>query len=274
MISNLTTYFYACVVGVWAVSSVTAIASEEGQATVDESEKKGRAIAVEANARNTGFVDSQQVMTMLLKDRKGRERQRTLRVKTLERLDDGDWSMTVFDQPADVKGTAMLTHSHGIEPDDQWLYLPALKRVKRISSKNRSGSFMGSEFSFEDMSAFEEEKYSYRYLRDEPCAEQQCFVSEWVPNYENSGYSKIDVWIDQEEYRTYKIDFYNKRKELIKTLQQSDFKLYKDKFWRSHLLEMQNHKTGKSTALVIDSYEFAIGLQERDFDQSALKRAK
>ena len=63
----------------------------------------------------------------------------------------------------------MLTHSHKVEDDDQWLYLPALKRVKRISSSNKAGSFMGSEFAYEDMTSQEIEKYSYRWLRDEPC---------------------------------------------------------------------------------------------------------
>ena len=74
----------------------------------------------------------------------------------------------MFDEPRDVKGTALLIHAHRESADDQWLYLPALKRVKRISSSNQSGSFMGSEFAYEDMSSPEVEKFTYMYLRDEP----------------------------------------------------------------------------------------------------------
>ncbi len=91
--------------------------------------EKGIAIAAEADRRDSGYVDSEESFTMVLRDSKGRERFRTLRTKTLERTDDGDWSLTIFDEPADVKGTAMLTYSHGLEPDDQWLYLPALTQV-------------------------------------------------------------------------------------------------------------------------------------------------
>ena len=78
-------------------------------------------------------------MKMILKNRAGNTSVRTIRTKTLEVSGDGDKSLSIFDEPADVKGTAMLTYSHGLEPDDQWLYLPAIKRVKRISSRNKSG---------------------------------------------------------------------------------------------------------------------------------------
>ncbi len=236
--------------------------------------EKGIAIAAEADRRDSGYVDSEESFTMVLRDSKGRERFRTLRTKTLERTDDGDWSLTIFDEPADVKGTAMLTYSHGLEPDDQWLYLPALKRVKRISSKNRSGPFMGSEFAFEDLSDFELEKYSYRYLRDEPCGEHSCFVSEWVPAYEHSGYTRIEVWHDREEYREQKIEFYDKVGKHLKTLVLNDYSLYRERFWRPLKMEMTNHKTGKATLLHFNNIELGAGLTEREFDQNSLRRAK
>ena len=106
---------------------------------------------------------------MVLRNKQGQESRRQLRVKIFEVAGDGDKSMFVFDEPRDVKGTALLIHAHRESTDGQWLYLPALKRVKRISSSNRSGSFMGSEFAYEDMSAQEVERFTYRYLRDEPC---------------------------------------------------------------------------------------------------------
>ena len=88
----------------------------------------------------------------------GRKARRQLRVKVLEVPEDGDKSLFVFDEPLDVQGTALLVHAKREGADDQWLYLPALNRVKRISSSNRSGSFMGSEFAYEDMTAQEVEK--------------------------------------------------------------------------------------------------------------------
>ena len=235
---------------------------------------RGAEIAAEADRRDSGYVDSEETFTMVLRDKKGRERTRILRTKTFERMDDGDWSLTIFDQPADVKGTAMLTYSHGLEPDDQWLYLPALKRVKRISSKNRSGPFMGSEFSFEDLSDFELEKYTYRYIGEEPCGELNCFVSEWVPAYEHSGYARIEVWHDQAEYRVQKTVYYDRRNAHLKTLVYEGYTLHDERFWRASSLQMTNHKNGKTTLLYYDDVKFGVGLSERDFDQNALKRAK
>jgi len=92
---------------------------------------------------------------MTLRNRAGKESLRNVRIKNLEVDGDGDKSLSIFDEPADVKGTTSLTWSHSDKPDDQWLYLPALKRVKRISSKNKSGPFMGSEFAFEDIGSQE-----------------------------------------------------------------------------------------------------------------------
>ncbi|MDE0362481.1 MAG: outer membrane lipoprotein-sorting protein, partial [Rhodospirillaceae bacterium] len=159
-------------------------------------EEKGLRIAREASARDDGFGDFTAGMTMVLRDRHGRESVRRMRFKVLEVPGDGDKSLFVFDQPRDVRGTALLTHAHTNAQDDQWLYLPALKRVKRINAARRSGSFMGSEFSYEDMSSQEVNEYTYKYLREEPCGEFTCTVTEQVPLDKKSGYSRKVVWQD------------------------------------------------------------------------------
>ena len=116
-------------------------------------EEAGIEIAREARARKSGFGNFTARQVMVLRNKRGQESRRQIRVRVLEVEGDGDKSMFVFDQPRDVEGTAFLIYSHKEDADEQWLYLPALKRVKRISSSNRSGSFMGSEFAYEDMSA-------------------------------------------------------------------------------------------------------------------------
>ena len=128
-------------------------------------EQKGLLIATESERRDNGFGDHSSDMTMTLRNQHGDEVTRYLRINTLEVVGDGDKSLTIFDRPADIKGTALLTFSHKKGPDDQWLYLPALKRVKRISSGNKSGAFMGSEFAYEDLSSQEVEKYTYKFSR-------------------------------------------------------------------------------------------------------------
>ena len=235
---------------------------------------RGLEIAQEHDRRDTGFKDSRAVMTMTLRNKRGDESVRHLRVKTLEMEGDGDKSMSVFDKPRDVKGTAMLTYSHGLRPDDQWLYLPSLKRVKRISSRNKSGPFMGSEFAYEDIGSQEVEKYTYNYLRDEVLNGVDCFVVEGRPAYEYSGYTRREVWYDKAEYRPMQVVFYDRKGSLLKTLSYRDYQQYLDKYWRAAEMYMENHQTGKSTTLAWSDYQFQTGLTARDFDKNSLKRAR
>ncbi len=237
-------------------------------------EEKGLQIAKAADAYDQGFVDFTANMQMILKNKKGEVSKRQIRIRTLEVDGDGDKSMSIFDEPADVKGTAMLTYSHGLKPDDQWLYLPAIKRVKRINSRNKSGPFMGSEFAFEDLGSQEVEKYSYKYLRDEACEDRQCFVIERIPAYKFSGYTRQQVWLDQQDYRLMKADFYDRKNELLKTLTASDYQQYLGRYWRPGKMEMINHQNGKSTTLEWSDYRFKTGLQDRDFKSQTLKRVR
>ena len=152
-------------------------------------EERGLEIATAVQAQDEGFVDSASAMTMTLINRSGKKSTRRMRSHVLEVQGDGDKSMSIFDEPADVKGTASLTHSHATDADEQWLYLPALKRVKRISSKNKSGPFMGSEFAFEDISSQEVDKYTYRYLGDVDLDGRVTHQVEAIPAYAHSGRS-------------------------------------------------------------------------------------
>ena len=219
--------------------------------SAETAEEKGLAIAVEADKRNEGFVDSTATMRMVLRNRAGKESLRQMRSMVLEVTGDGDKSLTIFDEPRDVKGTASLTFSHATEPDDQWLYLPALKRVKRISSKNKSGPFMGSEFAFEDIASQEVDKYTYKHLRDDSLDGRNVFVVESYPAYENSGYTRLISWIDQAEYYPLKVEYYDRKDSLLKTLTLSDYNQYLSKFWRAHQMDMENHQTGKSTTCLL-----------------------
>ncbi|MBX2885075.1 MAG: outer membrane lipoprotein-sorting protein, partial [Granulosicoccus sp.] len=196
---------------------------------------------------------------------------REMKIYTLEVDGDGDKSITYFSSPQDVKGTSLLTWSHALEADEQWLFLPALKRVKRVSSSNKSGSFMGSEFAFEDLASQEVEKYTYRYLFDESCGEKTCFVSERYPAYENSGYSRQVSWIEQDTYNIIKTEYYDRGDNLLKTLTQSDYKKYLENTWRAHTMEMVNHQSGKKTILNWGEYKFRQNLNKSFFNKNRLK---
>lgn len=239
-------------------------------------EEKGLAIAEEVGRRDQGWISSKTVLKMVLRNRKGDSSTRELTIQTLEINEPGlgDKSLSVFSSPRDVDGTAFLSHTKITDPDDQWIYLPALKRVKRIASANKSGPFLGSEFAFEDLSSREVGKYTYKYLRDEQVNGEDCFVSEQYPVYKNSGYTRQIVWTDRAEYRLMKVEFYDRKNALLKTLLFKDYRLYKDKFWRAHSLSMQNQQTGKSTDLEFGEFTFDAGLGETDFTASRLKRVR
>ena len=106
-------------------------------AQAETPEEKGLAIAVEADNRDTGFVDYTNNVQMILRNKHGQESTRVIRSKTLEVDGDGDKSQTIFDEPRDVKGTALLSFTHKEGPDDQWLYLPAFRRLKRIPASGK-----------------------------------------------------------------------------------------------------------------------------------------
>jgi len=246
----------------------------------EENIAKGLAIAVESDKRDTGFLDQTANMVMELRNRQGDVSTRTIRIKTLEVQGDGDKSLSIFDKPHDVKGTAFLTYSHAIKPDEQWLYLPALKRVKRINSKNKSGPFMGSEFAYEDLASQEVEKYTYKYLRDEKIKTKEfpegvdCFVVERYPQYEHSGYTRQLAWVNKDRYVAEKIEFYDRKNDLLKTLTNSDYHQYLGQYWRPDEMFMENHQTGKSTILKWENYKFKTGLTDKDFSRNSLKRAR
>ena len=212
---------------------------------------------------------------MVLKNKHGQESIRKIRIRTLEVKGDGDKSLSIFDNPRDVKGTAFLTFSHKRKDDDQWLYLPALKRVKRISSRNKSGSFMGSEFAYEDISSQEVEKYTYKWIRDEMVDGRACFVAEFYPvDKKNSGYTRQVNWIDKSEYRVWKVEYFDRKKSLFKTLTMKGYQKYLDRYWRADEMNMVNHQNGKSTRLEFSDYKFGAGLKDRDFSKNSLKRVR
>lgn len=237
-------------------------------------EQKGLEIMREVDTRDLGWGDMSANMKMILKNKNGDEHVRSLRMKTLEMHNDGDKSLSIFDSPRDIKGTAFLSFTHALEADEQWLYLPALKRVKRISSSNKSGPFLGSEFAFEDLTSFELKKYKYNYLRDEAQDGIDSFVIETFPQYEYSGYVRNVVWIDKERYIPLRIDYYDRKDALLKTQNFIDYQQYLGQYWRADKLLMQNHLTGKSTTLLWENYSFRNGLIDRNFDKNTLKRSR
>jgi len=235
---------------------------------------RGLEIALKADDSFSGYGDSKTNLKMMLKDRKGLVTERVMEMKLLEVPEDGDKSLIVFDSPRDVRGVAVLSHAHKAGSDEQWLYLPALKRVKRVASKNRTGPFLGSEFSLEDLSFQEVEKYSYEYLRDENLDGKESHVIKRIPLDPYSGYTKQIVWISKSNSLIHQIHHFDRKSFHVKTQTFSGYKKYLNKFWRPGEIHMINHQTNKTTTLFFQDMTFNTGLSDKDFTQNSLKRSK
>ena len=237
-------------------------------------EERGFAIAERSDMTNRGWGATSADFTMTLSDPSGRTTTREMRIDTLERSgeDVGDWSMTVFSTPPDVAGTALLSHARIVSSDDQWLWLPAARRTKRISSANKSGPFVGSEFAFEDLTSGELGKFTYRWLETRVVDGMEMDVLECLPRYERSGYSKLHCYYDTEVFQPRRIEFFDRGGQLLKTLVMDDYRQHEGRFWRSHRQTMTNHLTGKTTVLEAREYRFGVDLNARDFEPAALER--
>lgn len=243
-----------------------------GAALAESAEEKGLRLAKAAEQYDLGWKDSTSSTVMILRNKSGAETRREMSMKALEVHGDGDKSLMVFHEPKDVRNTAMLTHSHITDSDDQWMFLPARKRVRRIASRTKSGPFMSSEFAFEDLGSQEVAKYTYKFLREESLNGRDNYVIERDPVDRYSGYTKQIVWMDKEHYYVSKIEFYDRKKTLLKTLVMTGFKQYASKHWRADVFTMSNHQTGKSTVLEFSDYKFQQGLTDDEFNKRALKR--
>ncbi len=244
----------------------------------ETAEQKGRAIFEEIDRRDLNFGDFSSDQEMILRNKSGQESRRIMENTVLEGgnkdINDGDKTLIIFREPKRIRGTALITHAHQQRDDDQWLYLPALGRVKRISGASKAGSFVGSEFSYEDLAPQEVDDYTYEYIGDEIFAEQDCFKVKRVPVDKDSGYTQQFVWVDKSEYRIQKVEFYDRKATLIKILTITSYQQYLDQYWRPGYLSMINQQDGKSTDMIATNYVFRQGLTEADFSENSLRRAR
>lgn len=234
---------------------------------------RGQDIAITADGRLHGYGDMQARMEMVLVSPSGETASRVLRVQSLESAGGSEKTLMVFETPRDLAGTALLTRNQPQGEDEQWLYLPSIKRVKQIGARNKSGPFMGSEFAFEDIVTPYWQKYTYRFLREESRDGLPCQVVERTPKDTWSGYTRQVMWVDREESLIRRIEYYDRKNTLLKTYSAGKFKPY-GKHWRPSEMLMVNHQTGKQTRLLWTDYRFAAGLKEEQFSQNALQRVK
>lgn len=256
-----------------AVASM-AILVTAAEAQEPTARQRGREIADEADRRARGYGDYQARLEMVLVDRRGQETRRELDLSSVEVSPDEERSLLYFLSPRDIEGTALLTYSFREREEEQWLYLPALRRTKRISASGRSSPFMGSELAYEDLAPMYPSRFDYSYVGEELLDGSPCFVVERYPRYEGSGYRRQRLWIDTAEYRVLRVDSWDLRDRYLKTLRLTGYEEYLEGVWRPAEALMVNHRTDDATRLRWFDYRFGTGLDESDLSRAALGRVR
>ncbi len=239
---------------------------------------RGRAVAAEEYSASHGYVDFDVELEMELRSATGKVAVRKLRLRQMETAGEQVKTLVIFDLPRAIADTALLTWSNRDADDDQWLFLPSIKRVKKIASKDRSGPFVGSTFAYEDLTDYAVDEFDYLWIRQEACGSLVCDVIERKRKDPYSGYVRELVSIDVTDHRIRRIEYFDRDDRHLKTLEATDFAEYTTsgrRFVQPHLLTMTNVQTGRVTLLRWSPYRYGAGLNEaRDFSTNALRRVR
>jgi hydrophobe/amphiphile efflux-3 (HAE3) family protein len=221
-------------------------------------------------------IGSQSRVTMTLRNSQGQERIRES--DNLTRLQPGsaDSQRVVrFSSPADVKGTAILLVEHSKADDDMWIYLPALKKVRRLVASNKKDSFAGSDFSYGDVIGHQPADWKHQLVGSEDVGGEPCFVIESVPGSnavrESSGYSKRKSWISKARFVLVKLQAWDTEGQLLKEASYSDFKVGdKPDRWVPMRIQAKNVQTGHQTDLVFRGYRIEPAIAADVFSANSL----
>lgn len=249
-----------------AIGSTTADANTDTQI-------RGREIATTVDQHDAGFTDYVVDGKMQVLREGSKPAIREFEMNTFEVRNGGDKRLVVFSQPRDLAGFVSLTHTHTDAPDDQWIYLPAIKRSKRLAARDKTGSFAGSEFSYEDIATWELSNYNYEFIRDEPCGEPQttCHTIANLPRYEYSGYSKLVETIDPRIWQPVRIVYSDREGRELKRLEFFGYKQYDGKYWRPDRIVMTNAADGSISEIQWINYRFKSGLRESDLTDKRME---
>ena len=248
------------------LSSLIVLAAEGSRA-----QDRGLAIMEEQRRINSGYRDELIQYKMILVNAKGERSERSLEMRTLEGLDTGDKTLLIFQDPPDVRGTTLLTHENRVGDDDQWLYLPALRRARRIASSNRSSSFVGSELAYEDLVPNEISKHQYQYLREDTLDGVPVWVIESTPRFKDSGYSRRELFVRRDNHQMARVNFYDRKGKLLKMARWDGWWKVTARRWRARTVRVENVQNGKSTILEVLDVKIGNGYSPGDFSVRALE---
>jgi len=228
----------------------------------------GKKIMEDVYNKPTGD-DMQGELTMTLTNKQGETRVRTLK-QYIKYGDKMDKKIMFFQSPADVRGTSFMNWSYADgRDDDQWIYLPALKRTKRISSDGRSDNFMGSDFTYDDLGDRHPDEDTHTLLREETLEGKACWVVESIPKEEDYMYSKTITWVMKDNYLGLRREFYDEDGDLLKILTIKKYDLI-DGFWTILETEMKNVQKDHKTNMAFNNVQIDQGIPDSRFTERSM----
>ena len=243
-------------------------------------EAQGAWVARHAEDRDTG-KDTRMTMRMRLLDRQQRVRERVLTLVALRggpgRPVPGDRSLVRFTYPNDIKGTGFLVWEHPDADDERFLYLPSLGRVRRIAATETQESFVGSDFTYEDIGGRQFEDYTYRLLEAAASwsapggARHGAYLLESRSKDPNARFPRVVSTVRQDNFVVVRAEIYNKRNELQKTFEAVRVEKT-GAYWTTLEMRMSDSLQRTRTDLVIDKVEYDVGLKPDDFSRRELER--
>lgn len=217
--------------------------------------------------------DERGVVEMVLVSEADDQRQlRTMEIMAKTGEGEDDMNIVRFLSPPTVRGTAVLTVEATGRADDQWLYLPSLRKTKRIASSQRTQRFAGTDFTYEDLRSENFAAWTYRKLDDARFAEADCYVVEATPKSpDETGYSKRRIFVEKARFLVFKIEFYDKQGRHAKTLINRDWEQV-DGLWRARQSMMEDHLRRTKTIWRFTERQINPGLPDNTFTEATLER--
>ncbi|MFP3861121.1 MAG: outer membrane lipoprotein-sorting protein, partial [Bacteroidales bacterium] len=215
------------------------------------------------NVYNRDEGDDQEAkLTMTLINSRGNERVRELK-QFYKDYGEEEKKIMFFLSPADVRNTSFMNWSYDdpTKDDDQWIYLPALKKVKRISSDNKDDYFMGSDFTYDDLGERHPEEDKHKLLRTETLNGEECYVVESTPKDSDYMYSKVVTWVIKDKWIGLKKEFYDDDGDFLKTLRVKKYDKVQG-FWTILHTEMENDQKNHKTIMKFEDLEINTGISD------------
>ena len=210
-------------------------------------------------------------LTMTLINKNGDQRVRKIKQFTKD-LGEVEKSIMFFLSPADVKNTSFMNWTYDSDQsDDQWIYLPALKKTKRISSDSKSDYFMGSDFTYDDLGDRKLEDDTHKLLREETLDGKECYVVESVSNDEDYMYSKTAVWVNKSNFIGVQKEFYDEDEDLLKVLTIKEVEEISG-IWVITNSEMKNVQKNHRTTIILSNIQINSGISESKFSERMMMR--